>query len=42
VNLGYADYHTIDPADWAGREAKGILLVPHTGELLYHSAGEPR
>jgi nickel-dependent lactate racemase len=35
VNLGYADYHTIDPQAWAGREAEGILLVPHAGEMLY-------
>jgi lactate racemase len=35
VNLGYADYRTIDPQEWAGREAEGILLVPHAGEMLY-------
>ena len=35
VNLGYADYHTIDPQAWAGHEADGILLVPHAGEMLY-------
>jgi nickel-dependent lactate racemase len=35
VNLGYADYQTIDPQEWAGREAEGILLVPHAGEMLY-------
>ena len=35
VNLGYADYRTINPADWAGREAEGLLLVPHAGEMLY-------
>lgn len=39
VNLGYADYRTIDPQTWAGREAEGILLVPHAGEMLYR--GEP-
>jgi hypothetical protein len=38
VNLGYADYHTIHPEEWAGREAEGILLVPHAGEMLYRSA----
>jgi nickel-dependent lactate racemase len=37
VNLGYADYRTIDPAAWAGREAEGVLLVPHAGEMLYRS-----
>jgi len=35
VNLGYLDYRTIDPKDWAGREAEGILLVPHAGEMLF-------
>ena len=37
INLGYADYRTIDPATWAGREAEGVLLVPHAGEMLYRS-----
>ncbi len=35
VNLGYRDPSTIDPAAWAGREADGVLLVPHAGETLY-------
>jgi nickel-dependent lactate racemase len=35
VNLGYRDPATINPAEWAGREAEGILLVPHAGETLY-------
>src|SRR6266511_572262 len=35
INLGYADYRTIDPQAWAGREAEGILLVEHAGEMLY-------
>jgi nickel-dependent lactate racemase len=39
INLGYADYRTIDPREWAGREAEGILLVEHAGEMLYR--GEP-
>lgn len=34
VNLCYADYHTIDPKAWAGREAEGVLLVQHAGEVL--------
>ena len=38
VNLGYADYRTINPAEWANRAAEGILLVPHAGEMLYRSA----
>jgi nickel-dependent lactate racemase len=40
VNLGYADYQTIDSQEWAGREAEGVLLVPHAGETLYRA--EPR
>jgi len=39
INLGYADYRAIDPQAWAGREAEGILLVEHAGEMLYR--GEP-
>ncbi len=35
INLGYIDYHTIDPAAWADREAEGLLYVPHAGEVLY-------
>ena len=38
INLGYADYRAIDPRDWEGREAKGILRVPHAGEMLYRVA----
>jgi hypothetical protein len=34
-NLGYLDPATINPADWAGREEEGILLVPKAGEILY-------
>jgi lactate racemase len=42
VNLGYADHRTIDPEEWAGREAEGILLVPHAGEVLYRAASLSR
>jgi nickel-dependent lactate racemase len=38
INLGYADYRAIDPHEWKGREAEGILLVPHAGEMLYRVA----
>jgi hypothetical protein len=38
VNLGYADYRTIDPRAWAGRAAEGLLLVPHAGEMLFRRA----
>ncbi len=37
INLGYADYRAIDPQAWAGREAEGLLLVEHAGEMLYRS-----
>ncbi len=37
VNLGYADYRTIDPREWEGREDEGILYVPHAGEMLYRA-----
>lgn len=35
VNLGYADYRTIDVAAWADRTAEGLLLVRDAGEVLY-------
>ncbi len=38
VNLGYADYRTIDPQSWANREDEGLLFVPHAGEVLYRAA----
>lgn len=34
-NVGYRDPATIDPAEWAGREAEGVLLAPKAGEMLY-------
>jgi len=37
VNLGYYDYHEINPRDWAQREDEGVLLVPHAGEMLYRA-----
>jgi nickel-dependent lactate racemase len=37
INLGYADYREIDPDEWKGREAEGILVVPHAGEVLYRA-----
>ncbi|HEX6799798.1 MAG TPA: lactate racemase domain-containing protein [Ktedonobacterales bacterium] len=39
INLGYADYHAIDPAAWMGREDEGMLYVPHAGERLYRLRG---
>ena len=35
VNLGYLDYHGIEPQEWEHRGAEGILFVPHAGEMLY-------
>ncbi len=35
INLGYRDPATIDPNEWAGREAEGKLLVRRAGEFLY-------
>jgi nickel-dependent lactate racemase len=35
LGLGYRDPATIYPEEWAGREAEGVLLVPHAGETLY-------
>jgi lactate racemase len=39
INLGYANYHEIDPEAWKGREHEGILYVPHAGEMLYRARG---
>ncbi len=38
INLGYADYSTIDPQQWENCEDEGLLLVPHAGEMLYRLA----
>lgn len=35
IDLGYRDWHTLNPDDWANREDEGYLLVPHAGEMLY-------
>lgn len=37
INLGYADYREIELEDWRNREAEGIMLVPHAGEVLYRA-----
>ena len=37
LGLGYLDPATIDPAEWQGREAEGILFVPKAGEMLYRA-----
>ena len=38
INLGYMDSAPINPADYAGREDEGVLLVPKAGEMLYRAA----
>jgi nickel-dependent lactate racemase len=38
LGVGYCDPKDINPSEWAGREAQGILLVPHAGEQLYRLA----
>jgi lactate racemase len=35
INLGYLDPDSINPADYADRQAEGVLLVPKAGEILY-------
>jgi nickel-dependent lactate racemase len=35
INLGYLDPAIVRLADWEGREADGILVVPRAGEMLY-------
>ena len=35
LNLGYVDYRTIKLEEWRNREAEGIKLIPHAGEILY-------
>lgn len=35
VNLAYLDPATIRIDDWADREAEGMMLVPHAGEMLF-------
>lgn len=37
INLGYADYKSIRPVEWEGREGEGKLLVPHAGEVLFRA-----
>jgi nickel-dependent lactate racemase len=35
INLGYMDPRQVRAAEWIGREAEGILLVDHAGEVLH-------
>jgi hypothetical protein len=41
INLGYMDPASINPADYANREAEGILHVPKAGEVLYRLKNAP-
>ena len=41
INLGHLDPAAIDPADYANREAEGILYVPKAGETLYRLKNAP-
>ena len=41
IGLGYLDPKSIDPADYRGREAEGVLCVPRAGERLYRLGGPP-
>ncbi|MSU36525.1 MAG: DUF2088 domain-containing protein [Pedosphaera sp.] len=38
INLGFRDWRSIRPEDYAGREAEGVLLVPKAGETLFKLA----
>jgi len=40
INLGYRDPATINPDEWANREAEGLLLVRDAGEYLYRLSGK--
>lgn len=41
INLGYRDWRTINPEDFANREDEGVLLVRKAGERLYHLRNRP-
>lgn len=42
LNLGYLDPATLNPEDYAGREAEGVLLVRKAGETLYRVKEEKK
>ena len=37
INLGYLDWHDIDPSEWEDREQDGVLVVHNAGEVLYRA-----
>ena len=41
INLGWRDWRSIKPEDYANREDEGILYVPKAGEMLYHLQQRP-
>ena len=41
INLGYRDPATLNPDDFANREAEGVLLVPKAGEMLFRLKNPP-
>jgi nickel-dependent lactate racemase len=41
LNLNYLDPDFINPDEWQGREAEGILLVRQAGEMLYRLSRAP-
>jgi len=42
INLGYRDWRSIRPEDYANREDEGVLYVPKAGERLYHLRNKPK
>lgn len=41
INLGYMNPDEINPADYQGRQAQGVLYVPKAGEILYRLKDAP-
>ena len=41
IKLGYRDPATLNPDDFANREAEGVLLVPKAGEMLFRLKNPP-
>jgi lactate racemase len=41
ISLGYRDPKSINPDDFANREAEGVLLVPKAGEMLFRLKNPP-
>jgi nickel-dependent lactate racemase len=41
LNLGYRDWRSINPSEFAQRESDGVLLIPKAGERLYQLREKP-